>query len=522
MLQDREIVNAKGRVKIDIYDENKNIIETIEKHNLVVNDSSKILAKALSNPSGFTDVHFTYVANTTEYTNADGYYELQMPYHKCKLVKLNILTTEIISPSTLGVEGVAESVIQLEEMYRPIDSIAFAKGINPVRSQVLKKDIDVFVVDSIRGIIGFSFDVTEYDSIDLELYVIENLSVEIVPGSEVVETAVRHYRSKTLNEKGQYILDDSNEFVYGIDYKTGKIFFSSRMSNVRVRYKYKIANGINYMGISDKPEGHPSGRPVTISESQKFKKGLDAEYENSRQPLIFPSLVEYGSLRKEAFAGTAVVDKKLKLDNAYPIYELVSVEDTMAERTYIVSNTPTPDVPYSCWVADFEKGIIEFSSEPTRTDDIILSVAYKLDDAVTVNFVADFAPGLPQPRKATTSEEFVAVNSAMNPEQLYPLKNTGLIRIITVYDKDNPKNTVDASIVEDKLHLATEPVDGKTYVVEYEYYRRSFDIYEVGLFNGDDPETSHMFSIAGIGPIVKAENTGMRITWSITFETFRK
>ena len=522
MLQDREIVNAKGRVKIDIYDKNRNIIETIEKHNLVVNDSSKILAKALSNPSGFTEVNFTYQGNTTEYTNADGYYELQMPYHKCKLVKLNVLTTDIVSPSTLGVDGVAESVIQLEEMYRPIDSIAFAKGINPVRSQVLKKDIDIFVVDSTKGIIGFNFDVTEYDSIDLELYVVKNLSVEIVPGSEVVETAVRHYRSKTLNEKGQYIKDDSNEFVYGVDYKTGKIFFSSMMSNVRVRYKYKIANGINYMGISDKPQGHSLGRPVIISESQKFKKSLDAEYENSRQPLIFPCLVEYGSLCTEAFAGTAVVGNELKLDNIYPIYELVSVEDTRAEITYSISDNPTPDIPRTCWVKDYEKGIIAFSTPPTVTDEIILSVTYKLDDAVTVNFVADFAPGLPQPRKAITSEEFVAVNSAMNPEQLYPLTNTGLIRIINVYEKDNPENTVDSSIEDDKLVLNTEPVDGRTYVVEYEYNKKTFDIYEVGLFDGDDHSTSHMFSIAGIGPIVKAENIGMRITWSITFETFRK
>ena len=58
--------------------------------------------------------------------------------------------------------------------------------------------------------------------------------------------------------------------------------------------------------------------------------------------------------------------------------------------------------------------------------------------------------------------------------------------------------------------------------VDYTYYRERFSIYEVGLFNGSDEDDSEMFSIAGIGPITKDQFTGMRITWSITFETFKQ
>ena len=60
-------------------------------------------------------------------------------------------------------------------------------------------------------------------------------------------------------------------------------------------------------------------------------------------------------------------------------------------------------------------------------------------------------------------------------------------------------------------------VPGDNVVVEYKYLEEKHEIYQVAMFDEKDPSKSKMFNISGIGPVTKDENTGMRITWSVTF-----
>jgi hypothetical protein len=51
--------------------------------------------------------------------------------------------------------------------------------------------------------------------------------------------------------------------------------------------------------------------------------------------------------------------------------------------------------------------------------------------------------------------------------------------------------------------------------ITYQYLQDSHDIYQVGMFT--DQTDGDMFNISGIGPVTKDKNTGMRITWTVTF-----
>lgn len=525
MILDKFTPKAKGHVKIETYKDfygPDNILAIYEKDNLVVNDSSKIIAKTLSDPVASTIYDFVYTTDTSTFQNVDGFYELDIPYGKCQTFNVTIATTDIVSPIDLGIEfGVAEQAYQLEAMYSPVKEIISAKGIGSTDSTVLTPGVDVFVVDAEKGIIGFDIDTSVYNSIELTIYQIKNRSVEIVPGSEKVETTTTFQRSKTKNTLGQFIPDDPG--TYGIDYNTGKLFFASQLTNVTITYKYRMSSGVNYMGISDKPEGHTVGYPVVIPSTQKFKRSLDAEFLNSRQPLIFPCNVEIGTLASETADGSGVgadatlESNELRLTNTIPIYKLVSVQDTSTNTQYEILDEEPAEVPVnpSVWLVDHNVGgKIAFSELPAATTNNVV-VTYRLDDGITVNFVADFAPGLPQPQLIDVTEELTTDGSIS-----YKLQNNNLQQIYSVTDSSGTEITGCFVNANDELEFPSTPAND-TYTVNYQYEKRIFDIYEVGLFNGKDEKDSYMFSIAGIGPITKDENTGMRITWSITFESFK-
>jgi hypothetical protein len=532
--------NVKGHVTVDLIKEGK-VVDTFTNHNLVVNDSTKIIAKTLADPDGYKKAEYTHSGSTTTYRNQDGWYEFQLPYARCELLETSVSSADIYEPTTFDINyGVADKVIQLEESLRPVDAVVFARGVSASGDKVLlKNEAEIFVIDSDKGLIGLNHDVTPYTSIELRFYKTINRSVNIFPGSEEVKTSSLLKRSVLTNELGQIIPEKGNALSYGIDYKSGKLLFDSQVSGLTVKYQYTMANGVNFMGISDMPNHHTPGYPVVIPESQIYKTRLDQEYNNTRQPLLFPCTVEKGSIEEESFNGDVIAANSnscnLQVKDS-AILEVVSVKDYNSGITYEILDTPplatpgTPGYPTdpSVWLVDNTSGQIKFNIAPD-TGIRNVRVVYKLDNGITVNFVSDFQPGLPKPYEVSTlntdpgSHKYpVETIVGDSTNQSYELKYNNLTTIEKVEEKGTGTEVNGCVVQNDQLYFSNgAPLDGVDYEVTYRYLKSSFEIYEVGLFNGKDQNDSMMFSIAGIGPITKDENTGMRVTWSITFEAFK-
>jgi hypothetical protein len=536
----KETKDVRGHVKVDLLKEGE-VVDTFSNHNLVVNDSTKIIARTLADPDGFQKAEYTYSGKTTTYRNQDGWYELKVPYSRCELLDVSINASDIHDPTSFGIDyGVADKIIQLEEMYRPVDSVVFARGVDALGDKILiEKDTEMFIVDSDRGLIGVKHDVTPYTSIELRFYKTVNRSVNIFPGSEEVKTSTTLVRSNIKNELGQIVPEKGNSLSYGIDYRTGTLLFDSQISNLTIKYQYTMSNGVNFMGISDMPIHHTPGYPVVIPKSQIYKTRLDQEYSNTRQPLLFPCTVEKGSVEEMSFNGDAISSNGnlINLDvKDSAVLEIVSVKDYKDGTVFDVLNEPPignpgdPTYPKepSVWLNDNVTGEIKFNTHPSAGIRNV-RVVYKLDNGITVNFVSDFAPGLPRPVEVSSLN--TDPNSYKYPQdiitgdssnQYYELKFNNLTAIDKVINKSSGDEVSGCIIQNDQLYFSSgAPLEGVDYEVTYRYLKSAFEIYEVGLFNGKEESESMMFSIAGIGPITKDENTGMRITWSITFESFK-
>lgn len=168
---------------------------------------------------------------------------------------------------------------------------------------------------------------------------------------------------------------------------------------------------------------------------------------------------------------------------------------------------------------------------------------YSADVGVIVNFVADFPNGTIEPiqnaKKVDYFNETQDFNAGTNGREISLSEDINM-----VYDawakasEDDAWQKLEANV--DYTHrngnfvigvndgtseFAAWPTDSngnqyRYFKISYGHYKDEFGVYEVGLFNGRNPdsENSIMFAIAGLGPVYVDQNTGLRITWSITFK----
>lgn len=174
------------------------------------------------------------------------------------------------------------------------------------------------------------------------------------------------------------------------------------------------------------------------------------------------------------------------------------------------------------WISNPATGHIQFSETPTDGPVVEtpghLQVTYQINSGTTVKFVADFPKGVPGPVEMKTVYSKVLVagegGNVVLPKAI-ATDNLGNPKAIKVDMNGTQLQTSEYSITADnKTVVLNSVIAGKTLTIEYPYNEATHDIYQVAMFNVKS--SGKMFNISGIGPITKDENTGMRITWSVT------
>ena len=233
------------------------------------------------------------------------------------------------------------------------------------------------------------------------------------------------------------------------------------------------------------------------------------------------------------------VEYKLKLDDRHltyqmgqsPVVELVSVRHTDAvtleKKEYAIVDSGLRPNQGDVWISNPNTGHIQFSSAPTSGAPKVetpgqLQVEYLVNSGTVVKFVADFPKGVPAPsiENAVKNQKIV---SGQNSVLLnYPIAKDALgafmVPVIKV-TRNSVVSTLSAgqySISGDgrTVNINSLDVDDEI-TIEHKYEKTTHDIYQVAMF--DDKVSGRMFNISGIGPVTKDQNTGMRVTWSVTF-----
>lgn len=228
------------------------------------------------------------------------------------------------------------------------------------------------------------------------------------------------------------------------------------------------------------------------------------------------------------------VQYRLKLDDRHliyqlgqaPVVELKSVKHTDAAtgvvKEYILSTSGLKVNEGDVWISNPNTGHITFSSNPTGGPKAEtpgqLTIEYKVNSGTVVKFVADFPKGVPAPVVEDTSKTVTTVSGQSSIALDYAIAKdaTGAFHkpTVTVGGTELTEGQYAIS-VDGKTITPNSLVAGQVVTVAYKYEKSTHDIYQVAMF--DDKQGGKMFNISGIGPVTKDKNTGMRITWAVTF-----
>jgi len=567
---DQMQVNAKGRVKLELYNEHGTFFVK-EKKNLVVNSANEIIGKVMSDPAKTVRAHQTDRGDTTVAANANGHYVFALSKQR----EMDGVYEVDKGSSNTSLELIIPDIKQITELKK-----VTVNGVDLIIDQ------DVFVKDADAGKLVFTE--APLNTVRIEFRHLVNPYVEIVAGTEEVKVG------GVVFQRGA-APSDANR-TYAIDYATGVVLFESAKTKVDVSYDFKVRYGLGFMGIGGLPEGHPQGKPVEFNNSDKLKTGMSGEYQGARQLIQYPAAISKGKAEvqvlptkpiqyaEKTFTATgdgetdtfdvqnqnkvlkvvsakvngesteatlvSAVDGTVKmgtvpeegaiveivfqeqLGNDYltyylaegPVLELVSVRHESNDHTitdFVVESKGLAIGKGDVWLLNPTQGIVQFKENPSVgvTPDTpgFLTFEYRINSGTTVQFVADFPKGVPGPMLVEETEVLPIAEGVST----YVLKHT--------VAKDNSGNNLaevrrNGALLAEGTHYTIEgsqirfnssyaPTD--VIAVKYSWYNETHDIYQVAMFT--EQEGGEMFNISGIGPVTKDKNTGMRITWSVTF-----
>jgi hypothetical protein len=121
----------------------------------------------------------------------------------------------------------------------------------------------------------------------------------------------------------------------------------------------------------------------------------------------------------------------------------------------------------------------------------------------------------------TQNDEVLPMNTGQTTYSLqHPIAKDGSGAFLVLSMKKGARDLVagtdyDLSADGTQLILKVAVATGETISLSYKWYKDTHDIYQVAMFT--EQTLGKMFNISGIGPVTKDKNTGMRITWSVTF-----
>ncbi|PVC75062.1 hypothetical protein C2I27_04020 [Priestia megaterium] len=316
--------------------------------------------------------------------------------------------------------------------------------------------------------------------------------------------------------------------------KTKDVTVTHNGDNVTKLLAYELPN------IHDSGSGNTGRTLYELVSVRNTTTSTTIDLQNVRVTANTLSRVEITFRDADVAMGDVVkVDYRLKLDNRHliyqlgqsPVVELVAVRHTDAAtgviRPYTILDSGLKPNQGDVWISNPNTGHISFSENPVGGPKVEtpgqLQVEYKVNSGTVVKFVADFPKGVPAPAVEDAPVKNVSAVSGQTSVTLdYPIAkdNAGLfIEPVVKITKAGSTTTLTSGQYQISL-------DGKTITpnslsagdivnIQYRYERSTHDIYQVAMF--DDKVGGKMFNISGIGPVTKDKNTGMRVTWSVTF-----
>jgi hypothetical protein len=142
-----------------------------------------------------------------------------------------------------------------------------------------------------------------------------------------------------------------------------------------------------------------------------------------------------------------------------------------------------------------------------------------VNSGTVVKFIADFPKGVPAavienaPQKVVTA---IAGQSSVTLDYPIAKDSTGAFYVPTVVVAGSTLTPAQYTIsLDGKTITPNSLTAGQVVTVNYKYEKSTHDIYQVAMFDGK--VGGKLFNISGIGPVTKDKNTGMRVTWSVTF-----
>ncbi|MGF0347595.1 hypothetical protein ACQR3P_28555 [Rhodococcus sp. IEGM1300] len=364
MNRDIAMVNAKGRVKVELYNE-KGVFDTIEKKNLVVRDANKIVANVLAEPGKKTRYTETEKGAASISAAADSLY-----HYKLKKARFK--------DATFSVDPGSSNVEKAFTIGKRVDSIQTVY----VGGQAKTAFTDYILKDKAEGKIEFK--IAPVEVVEVNFLHDENQSLDIVAGAQKV------YIAGELWEEGATAIDTAKRYVF--DAKRGIVKFESTKIDVKVEYDIEMPYGIAFMALGGKPDGHPDFQPVAFSRLDKLKGNLPEEIAKTRVPINFPAEISNGVPEIEvlntiapsveeltqtvtiadAGEGVATLTAVLGLTSSYgarPFYRLVSAVRASDSKDFVVTNHVA--------VTDKETGAIAFTEGEVDVADVI-EVKYEL------------------------------------------------------------------------------------------------------------------------------------------------
>ena len=361
---DIAMINAKGRVKVEVYNEN-GVIQTIEKKNLVVRDANKIVANMLAAPGKKTRYSVTEKGAASLSADAGGLYRFQLKKARYKDV-------------TFSTDPGSSNTDKIVVIGKRIDKLKAVR----VGGDAKAEFTDFRIIDKADGKLEFT--VAPQALVEVELIEDVNPAVDIVAGTQKV------YVAGELWKEGATAIDTAKRYVF--DAKLGLVKFQTTKVDVKVEYDLELPYGIAFMALGGKPAGHPDFQPVAFSKLDKLKGNMPEEIDKTRVAINFPAEVSNGVPEIEILntvapsvekltqtvtigdngSGAAVLTATLGLVSSYgarPFFKLVKATRKSDSKDFIAAGHIT--------VTDKATGAIAFTSGQVAIADQI-DVEYEL------------------------------------------------------------------------------------------------------------------------------------------------
>lgn len=358
MNRDIAMVNAKGRVKVELYNE-KGVFDTIEKKNMVVRDANKIVANVLANPGKKTRYTETEKGAASIGAAADSLYHFKLKKARFKDV-------------VFSVDPGASNTQKVITIGKRIDSIQAVR----VGGSPLTAFVGYTLKDKAEGKIEFT--VAPQALVEVNYLEDENASLDIVAGSQKVFVA-----GELWNE-GATAIDTAKRYVF--DAKRGVVKFETTKIDVKVEYDIEMPYGIAFMALGGKPANHPEFQPVAFSRLDKLKGNMPEEIEKTRVPINFPAEISNGVPEIEVLntitpstevltksvtvadngSGEAVLTANLELVSSYgarPFHKLVSAIRQSDSKDFVLDKKVT--------VTDKAVATIAFTAGEVAIGDVV-------------------------------------------------------------------------------------------------------------------------------------------------------